>query len=130
MAGLRDERRGDSDAAIARYREALAIAHRLYSDEHPNTAFAHAALGVWLARVGSIDEARLHLRTSRRIDDARGGMFVNIAETRLPASADDPVSEALARVRLQRDLLLCALDGGCSPVRVLGLAETLAEMPR
>jgi len=127
IAGLRHEERGDVDGAVAAYREALAAARRVYGDDHPNTGFAHAALGVWLARFGSADEARPHLRASRDIDERRGGVFVNIAETRLPAGAGDTAASALIRVRLRRDLILCVLDGGCSPARALGLAEALAE---
>ena len=127
LAGLRYEERGDSDGALARYRDALAAARRLYGDDHPNVGFAHAALGVWHARIGDVVEARRHLRASQQLDAARGGLYANVAETRLPASASDPVARAVMRLRLQRDLLLCALEGGCSPARVLGLGEALGE---
>jgi Flp pilus assembly protein TadD len=130
LAGLRGEARGDHDAALIKYRAALAAARRVYGDEHPNVAFAHAALGVWHARFGAVDDARHHLRESRRIDDARGGLFANLAETRLPASGADDAARAVMRLRLQRDLLLCALDGGCSPARVLGIGEALGEATR
>ena len=127
IAGLRHEERGDLDGARAAYREALAAAGRVYGDDHPNTAFAHAALGVWLARFGSADEAQPHLRASRDIDERRGGGFVNIAEPRLPVGAGDAAASALIRVRLRRDLVLCVLDGGYSSARALGLAEAMAE---
>ena len=128
MAGLRHEERGDPDAALSTFRKALVVALHAYGDDHPNVAFAHAALGVWQARFGDVDEARRHLRASRRIDDVRGGLYVNIAETRLPASGSDPVAHAVMRLRFQRDLLLCALEDGCSPARVLGLGEALGEV--
>jgi hypothetical protein len=130
LAGVRHEARGDRDAALGSYREALAGARRTYGDDHPNVAFAHAALGVWHARFGGVDDARPHLRGSRRIDDARGGLFANLAETRLPASGSDELARVVTRLRLQRDLLLCVLDGGCSPARVLGLGEALGEATR
>lgn len=130
LAGAREEARGDRDAALISYREALAAARRVYGDEHPNVAFAHAALGVWHVRFGAVVDARRHLRESRRIDDARGGLFANLAETRLPASGADDAARAMMRLRLQRDLLLCMLDGGCSPARVLGLGDALGETAR
>ena len=95
---------------------------------HPNTAFAYAAIGVWHARFGRAEDARRHLRESRRIEEARDGIFVNIAETRLPADGSDPPGKTLTRLRLQRDLVLCVLDGGCSSARVLGLSDALANM--
>jgi hypothetical protein len=130
LDGVRREARGERDAALASYREGLAAARRIYGDDHPNAAFAHAALGVWHARFGAAEDARLHLRASRRIDDARGGMLANLAETRLPASGDDDLARTVTRVRLQRDLLLCVLDGGGSPARVLGLGDALGEVRR
>jgi hypothetical protein len=130
MSGVRQEERGDRDGALARYREALAAARDVYGDDHPNVAFAHAAVGVWHARFGGFGDARRHLRASRRIDAAHGGLFVNVAETRLPASGGDPAAIALTRLRLQRDLALCALEGGCSPARVLGLSDALGEARR
>lgn len=130
MAGLQAERRGDATAAFHEYRRALAAAQTLYGREHPNVAFVHAALGVWHARFGGVDEALFHLRQSRRIDEGQGQIFVNIAETRLPADGNDPVTRALIRLRLQRDLVLCALDGGCSAAQVLALGEALGETTR
>lgn len=127
MAGLRHDERGEHEAALADYRRALAAARAVYGDGHPNTGFAEAALGVWHARFGRVAEARPHLVASRRIDDAAPAPFANVAETRLPASVSDPVAQALVRLRLQRDLLLCTIDGGCGPVRILGLAEALGR---
>lgn len=63
----------------------------------------HEALGVWYARFGGVDDAWPHLRESRRV---------------------------VTRLRLQRDLLLCVLDGGGRPARVLGLGEALGEVTR
>lgn len=130
LAGVRHEARGDRDAALASYRDALAAARRVYGDDHPNVAFAHAALGVWHARFGRAADARPHLSESRRIDDARGGLFANLAETRLPAGGDDDLSRAVMRLRLERDLVLCTLDGGCTPARVLGLSDALRAAMR
>ena len=128
MAGLRAEARGETTTALAHYQHALAEAERAYGAAHPNTAFARAALGVWHARFGRVADALPHLRASQRIEATHGPVFVNIAETRLPADGRDPVSRALVRMRLQRDLVLCALDGGCSPARVLALGEGLGEV--
>ncbi len=130
MAGLRAEGRGDTASALEQYQRALAAAQTLYGAEHPNVAFAHAALGVWHARFGQADDTLRHLRASRRIDNGQGQTFVNIAETRLPADGSDPVARALIRLRLKRDLILCALDGSCSPARLLGLAEALQDVGR
>jgi len=108
----------------------VTIAERVYGDGHPNTASAHAALGLWYARFGQADAARWHLRESRRIEEIHGGIFVNIAETRLPADGSDAVGRALTRARLERDLALCAMEAKCSLPRVLGLSDALADMGR
>jgi Flp pilus assembly protein TadD len=128
MAGLRAEARGDTTGALDHYQRALQEAEAVYGAEHPNTAFAHAALGIWHARFGRVEDALQHLRQSRCIEEAQGVVFVNIAETRLPADGSDPVARALIRLRLQRDLVLCAQDGGCSPSRVLALGRALGEV--
>lgn len=128
MAGLRAESRGDTTGALGHFQRALKEAEALYGADHPNTAFAHAALGIWHARFGRAEHALRHLRASQRIDEGRAHVFVNIAETRLPADGNDPVARVLLRLRLQRDLVLCTLDGGCSPAQVLGLAEALGEV--
>ena len=82
------------------------------------------------ARLGRTDAALRHLRESRRIEGERPEVFVNTAETRLPATANEVVARALLRVRLERDLILCAANGGCSPSRVLGLADVLKKIER
>ena len=130
MTGVRAENRGDHAKAIVIYRDALDFARRAYDNDHPNVAFAHAALGVWHARFGAVEDARRHLRESWRIDEARGGLFANLADTRLPASGSEDLTRVVMRLRLQRDLLLCMIDGGCSPSRVLGLSEALGEVGR
>lgn len=121
MAGLRAEARGDMTGALEHYQRALKEAEISYGADHPNTAFPHAALGIWHALFGRAEDALLHLRTSQRIDEGRAQVFVNIAETRLPADGSDPVARALLRLRLQRDLVLCAQDGGCTATHVLSL---------
>jgi Flp pilus assembly protein TadD len=128
MAGLRAEARGDTTGALEQYQRALEDAQAVYGAEHPNTAFAHAALGIWHARFGRAEDALPHLRTSQKIDEGRGQVFVNIAETRLPADGSDPVAHALLRLRLQRDLVLCAQDGGCTAAHVLSLGRALGEV--
>ena len=128
MAGLRAEVRGDTTGALDHYQRALQEAQTVYGAEHPNTAFAHAALGIWHARFGRVEDALQHLRESRRIEETQGAVFVNIAETRLPADGSDPVARALIRLRLQRDLILCAQDGGCTAARVLSLGEALSRI--
>jgi hypothetical protein len=55
-------------------------------------------------------------------------VFVNIAETRLPADGSDPVARALLRLRLQRDLVLCTQDGRCTAAHVLSLGEALSRV--
>jgi tetratricopeptide (TPR) repeat protein len=51
---------GDDAAAVAHYREALAF--------RPNDAGLHASLGVALARMKKLDDARSELETAVRID--------------------------------------------------------------
>jgi hypothetical protein len=128
MAGLRAETRGDTTAALEHYQRALKEAEISYGAEHPNTAFAHAALGIWHARFGRAKDALPHLRASKKIDGGRGQVFVNIAETRLPADGSDPVARALLRLRLQRDLVLCTQDGRCTAAHVLSLGEELSRV--
>jgi len=128
MAGLRAEARGDTTSAFEHYRRALKEAEISYGAEHPNAAFAHAALGIWHVRFGRTEDALPHLHASQKIDKSQGQAFVNIAETRLPADASDPVARALLRLRLQRDLVLCARDGGCTAVHVLSLGEALGAL--
>jgi len=128
MAGLRAEARGDTTGALEQYQRALQEAQAVYGAEHPNTAFAHAALGIWHARFGRAEDALQHLRESRRIEETQGAVFVNIAETRLPADGSDPVARALLRSRLQRDLVLCAQEGGCTAANVLSLSEALGAL--
>jgi len=128
MAGLRAEARGDTKGALEHYQRGLKEAETLYGAEHPNTAFAHAALGIWHGRFGKVEDALRHLRESRRIDEGQDQVFVNIAETRLPAYGSDAVARAVIRLRLQRDLILCALDGGCSLAKILALGEALGEV--
>jgi len=128
MAGLRAEARGDTTGAVEHYQRALEAARTLYGTEHPNAAFAHAALGIWHARFGRVEDALRHLRESRRIEETQGAVFVNIAETRLPADGSDPVARALIRLRLRRDLVLCAQDRGCTGAHVLSLGEALGAL--
>jgi tetratricopeptide (TPR) repeat protein len=128
MAGLRAEACGDMTGALEHYQRALKEAEISYGAEHPNTAFAHAALGIWHARFGRVEDALQHLRESRRIEEAQGAVFVNIAETRLPADGSDPVARALLRLRLQRELVLCAQDGGCTAAHVISLGEALGDV--
>jgi tetratricopeptide (TPR) repeat protein len=130
MAGLRAEARGDTTSALAHYQRALKEAEISYGAEHPNTAFAQAALGIWHARFGRAEDALRHLRASQKIDESRGQVFVNIAETRLPADGSEPVARALLRLRLQRDLVLCAQDGGCTAAHVFPLGEALSRIVR
>ena len=130
MAGLAEEAGGSRDRAVTTLREALGLAVETYGTSAPNTAFAHAALGLAYARLGRMDAALRHLRESRRIEGGRAEVFVNIAETRLPANANEVVARTLLRVRLERDLILCAANGGCTPSRVLGLADALKEIER
>jgi tetratricopeptide (TPR) repeat protein len=127
-AGLRAEARGDTTGAVEHYQRALKEAEISYGTEHPNTAFAHAALGIWHARFGRAEEALPHLRESHRIDESLGAVFVNVAETRLPADASDSVARVLLRLRLQRDLVLCAQDGGCTAAHILSLGEALGAL--
>ena len=103
---------------------------KTYGTGAPNTAFAHAALGLAYARLGRADAALRHLRESRRIEGERPEVFVNTAETRLPATANEPVARALLRARRERDLILCAANGRCTSSRVLGLADALREIER
>jgi len=110
--------------------QALIAAQRLYGDMHPNTAFAHTGLGLSLVRTGVVRVGSRHLRESRQIETRYGDVFVNIAESRLPADSSDPIARTLLRMRLRRDLVLCGLDGGCRPTRVLDLAEALRWLRR
>jgi tetratricopeptide (TPR) repeat protein len=85
------EERQDLDAALLRYRQAVAM--------EPNNASAHAEMGRFLLRIDRRDQAIRHLRTAYRLNPTEPGvredlLHLGIYVPLVPSSSSEPQRRA------------------------------------